>query len=168
MSVRRWLRTVGVVILIVVAACSGGDDDTADPERSEPTSTDTTRDETGTPTSEQPPETTADTAAPRPLAEVEIALSPIGQFDEPTVWATHPDGDSYVGEKAGLVRAASNGEVVLDLSDVVTADATEQGFLGLVFDESGEHLYVSYSERATDGGSVIAGYAFGDGRVSPD
>lgn len=148
---------------------------TATSEASTSTEAETTTTGGATPAPTAPPATTAPpppTTAPRPtagsptLGQVRLGLQTVGTFAVPTVFRAHPDGTGYVGEKAGRVRALAGGAVALDIRSLVR-DSGEQGFLGMAFNRDGSRLYVSYSDAATGGDSVIAEYAFAGGRADP-
>lgn len=118
-----------------------------------------------------PPATAAPTTqAPRapgplPLDQIRLRVRQVGTFQTPTVYRSHPTGNGYVGEQRGVVKNAGSGQVVLDIQDLVIAQG-ERGFLGMAFNGAGNRLYVSYSDRATNGDSVIAEYAFSGGPVN--
>ena len=95
------------------------------------------------------------------LAEVRLALTEIGTFDEPVALVDR-GGTLYVAEKGGRVLALTGSEPleVLDMTDL-TESAGEQGLLGLAFSPDGTLLYVSYTNN--DGDSRVDEYAMGAG-----
>ena len=95
------------------------------------------------------------------LAEVRLALTEIGTFDEPVALVDR-GGTLYVAEKGGRVLALTGGEPleVLDMTDL-TESAGERGLLGLAFSPDGTLLYASYTNN--DGDSRVDEYAMGAG-----
>lgn len=146
---RRPLAAALVAAALVAAACSGDDDVSAD------------RDDDPAPSESTSPTTPGSGA--RPLAEFDLSVRTVGSFAVPTAYRVHPDGTAYVSEKAGRIVTFDDGDVALDIRSSVSDDG-EQGFLGFAFDETGERLYVSYSDTAGD--TQITEYAFADGRAT--
>ncbi len=95
------------------------------------------------------------------LAEVQLALTEIGTFDEPVALVDR-GGTLYVAEKGGRVLALTGSEPleVLDMTDL-TESAGERGLLGLAFSPDGTLLYASYTNN--DGDSRVDEYAMGAG-----
>jgi glucose/arabinose dehydrogenase len=97
---------------------------------------------------------TTTTTIPRPsLDGLAIALTKVGEFDDPTVLAFRPgDEHLYVGERAGKIRRLlpdGTTEVVLDITSLVKAGG-EQGLLAFAFAPRGSHAYVHYSNTEGD------------------
>jgi glucose/arabinose dehydrogenase len=155
---------LGAALALLVAAC-GSDQ----PSSRQATFPDATTSSVDTTTVAAPPDSTTTTApAPPPsgssgpnLAEVRVALTEIGQFDDP-VALVERQGTLYVAEKGGRVLALTTGEPleVLDMTDR-TESAGERGLLGLAFSPDGGVLYVSYTDN--DGDSRVDEYAMGTG-----
>jgi glucose/arabinose dehydrogenase len=155
---------LGAALVLLVAAC-GSDQ----PSSRQATFPDATTSSVDTTTVAAPPDSTTTTApAPPPsgssgpnLAEVRVALTEIGQFDDP-VALVERQGTLYVAEKGGRVLALTTGEPleVLDMTDR-TESAGERGLLGLAFSPDGGVLYVSYTDN--DGDSRVDEYAMGTG-----
>ena len=124
------------------------------PDGSEPSST------PGVATTAELPPPTEPTERPN-LAEVRVALTEIGSFDEPVALVDR-QGTLYVAEKGGRVLALTGDEPVevLDMTDR-TESAGERGLLGLAFSPDGARLYVSYTNN--DGDSRVDEYAMGTG-----
>lgn len=154
----------GLAVAVLLAAC-GSDDD-------EPAADGST--------------TTTEAVAPAPpagLEEVELALEPVAEVEDPTALATRPGTpDLYLAEKAGRVRriavtpAEAPGEgpsyrleprPVVDVSDAVVNQG-EQGLLGLAFSSDGRRLFLYYTARG-GGANTVAAVELGDGtRAGPD
>ncbi len=99
----------------------------------------------------------------------------VDQYEAPVSLIARPDSDELIlGERAGRVirlRIAdtgklSVGEVILDLSDQVTA-LGEGGLLGLAFSPDGDYLYVSLT-RSEDGQSQILAYQMNSNKPLKD
>lgn len=74
----------------------------------------------------------------------------------------------WIAERAGTVRVLDGeglSEPVLDISDQTTTDG-ERGLLGIAFDESLAHFYLSYTDL--EGTSTVEEFAVEDGAVQPD
>ena len=98
------------------------------------------------------------TAAQQPQGDGRVRLEKIGDFDQP-VYVTQPPGsdDLYVVEREGSVRIVRDGKVVsrpaLDITDQVTSDGTEQGFLSVAFApdfQSSRDVYAYYTGNDQD------------------
>lgn len=151
------LATLAVASVLLAAAC--GDDDAT------PTTAPTTTAATSTTVETTTTTVTETGAATRPLAEIALALEPVGDFDVPTAYRVHPDGTGWVAEKPGRVRSFETGDVALDIVDSVR-DQSEQGFLGIEFSADGTALYTSYTNRS--GTSIVDEYPFAGGRADVD
>lgn len=146
---RRPALAVLAAGLLLLGGASCGDDDEG---ASATTSSDA-----------DPPE---DTTEPDPdLAELDLSLTEIGQFDQPLAIVGRP-GDTalFVAEKAGrVIRLAVEGEgadrtytadpePVVDISDDVATSENpndERGMLDVAFSPDGERLYVHYTALAS-------------------
>ena len=170
---RRPLRSLlGGLLLTaaLLAACETGLDEPADPEPVEdPTDAPTPEDEAeATPTPEPSPEPTPEpdeepAAQPRPLDELDLALTPVADADEPTAGAVSPEGVLHIAERGGLLRPLEDGglgSAVVDLSASTTTDS-ERGLLGVAFDD--ERVYLSYTDN--DGDTVVERRDWQDGGV---
>jgi glucose/arabinose dehydrogenase len=89
-----------------------------------------------------------------------VRLKQIGEFEQP-LYLTQPSGGDpdhlYVVERCGrIVRVptdGSEGETFLDVSGLITCEATEQGLLSVAFAPEYERsglLYVDYTDTAGD------------------
>lgn len=160
--------------MLVLAAC--GDDDGAPETQRDP------EDDVETTTAgcggDHDAEAPLSSPSPEQLEDLELSLTEIGQFDEPTALTSRPgDTDLFVAEKSGrVIRLAVEGEgtdrtyapedsPLIDLSDEVVSDGYEQGLLDLEFSPDGEQLYLSYTAHGeTDGGdSRVTAYDYDDG-----
>lgn len=110
-----------------------------------------------------------------PYAGEPVILNPVFEaisFDQP-LYLTHAPGDEeavYIVEKTGKIKRIilatdsqeATPEIYLDLSDVVSADGSEKGLLGLAFHpdyETNGEAYVNYTQGNV---SIIAKYINGD------
>lgn len=151
----RRMVTGLAAVLLLAAACSDDDDSAAVTSTTESTTTMShdEQDELAVPSSE-----------PVALEEVDLSVRSVGTFEVPIAYRVHPDGTAFIAEKAGRILDVSTGDIALDVSDLVDDDG-EKGFLGFAFDESGDLLYVSYSD--VDGDTMIAEYGFSAGQADP-
>jgi glucose/arabinose dehydrogenase len=163
------LLPFGAALMLLTAACGSDEPSTggaAAPATSPADSTPaveastTTASPDGSATSTAPAPPPSGSAGPN-LAEVRVALTEIGEFDEP-VALVERQGTLYVAEKGGRVLALTDGDPieVLDMSDR-TKSAGERGLLGMAFSADGGLLYVSYTNN--DGDSRVDEYAMGSG-----
>jgi glucose/arabinose dehydrogenase len=137
---RRALLTV--LLVVAVVGCGGDEPDVAEPGDSVTSST------------TSPATSTSVDDEVVPLDELTFTLTEVASLDQPLAFAVRNGVDGfYVGEKGGRVQhVASPGAApttVLDISDDVSTGG-EQGLLGIAVDPSGEHLYVSYTNRDGD------------------
>jgi glucose/arabinose dehydrogenase len=103
-----------------------------------------------------------------PAQQVEVALTAVAGATAPTAGTTGPDSSVWIAERAGLVRVlgeAGLGEPVLDLTAEISTDG-ERGLLGIAFDETFAHFYVSFSDL--DGNTVIDEFAVAGGELQAD
>jgi glucose/arabinose dehydrogenase len=112
-------------------------------------------------------DTTA-TAPPQPQGNGQVKLEKVGDFEQP-VYITQPPGgeDLYVAEREGTVRIVRGGQVVstpaLDISDRVTADGEEQGFLSIAFPPDFQSSHVVYAYyTGNDEDQHVVGYSVAD------
>ena len=135
-------RLIASVAALAIAACSSGTNDQAD-RASRAVSTVTSPQSslaTALPTSA--------TAPMARLGDLRVRLTEVARFASPTVIAARP-GDTrlWVAQRNGQVFADS--ALALDITSIVKAGG-EQGLLGIAFNQSGDRLYVHYSDRAGD------------------
>ncbi|MGH2980656.1 MAG: PQQ-dependent sugar dehydrogenase, partial [Solirubrobacterales bacterium] len=151
------MRAPGRILLLTLAACltllagCGGDGDDGG---------------TTTATTPSPPSQDAGGEPPAVGDGVgEVKLTEIGDFDEP-LYVTQPPGESrdlYVVEREGTIRVVDDGRVLprpfLDVSDLITAEGSEQGLLSMAFapyyQRSGR-FYVDYTN--TEGDTRVVEY----------
>ena len=159
MSARRYLAAAVGTLLVVSAGC-GDDDDKGDPIQGQVDDTEA-----------DVPTTDAEGAEVVPLADVDLTLTSIGEFDSPIAIVNRADDTNlYVAGWNGTVtRVAVEGEgtdrtytpesePILDIDDEVITEG-ERGLLDITFSPDGGRLYVSYSAEP-DGTSTVASYAF--------
>jgi len=121
-----------------------------------------------------------DASPPRPLEPAggsSVRLVEAGRADEPVALTALPGTDTVlVAERAGRVRSyratddglSPTGEVVLDLTDEVEADATEQGLLGLAVAPDGASLVVDFTATGgTAGRTRVVRYDLDGTTVDP-
>lgn len=154
----RVLRILGLLIaLAVVATATGcGSEDT-------PTVT------------EPPPPSDGDREPPLGDGEGEVALEQLGEFEQPLYVTQPPGGDPdhvYVVEKCGTVQRVPIGggrpEVFLDISDLTSCEASEQGLLSIAFDPDYERnrlLYADFTDHEGDS-HVVEFEADGSGETA--
>jgi glucose/arabinose dehydrogenase len=143
---RRALAGAGLALALVAGACSTSDDHG--------------------PASTAPPSSTTAPAAGG-LADVRLATEPVADLDAPIALATRAGTeDLYVAEKGGtVVRLVADDDLrpdptpVLDVSGT-TADAGEQGLLGLAFSSDGRRMF-AFRTLAPDGTSSLDAYDLG-------
>lgn len=85
-------------------------------------------------------------------SEAEVTLTRLATVGQPTAGTTAPDGSVWIAERAGVIRVLGEqglGETILDISAEVGLNG-EQGLLGMVFDPTFEHFYISFSDLAGD------------------
>jgi glucose/arabinose dehydrogenase len=149
---------LGAVLVLLVASCGRDQPSSGQATFPDPSTTlASPASSAGTTTTTVPP---SGPVGPN-LAEVRVALTEIGQFDEPVALVDR-QGTLYVAEKGGRVLALTGGGPVevLDMTDR-TESAGERGLLGLAFSPDGGLLYVSYTNN--DGDSRVDEYAMGAG-----
>ncbi|HMG39899.1 MAG TPA: PQQ-dependent sugar dehydrogenase [Acidimicrobiales bacterium] len=111
------------------------------------------------------------TQAAAPLADIDLELTSIGQFDQPISIVGRPDDTALfvAGFKGTVTRVDVAGEgrsrtytvgeqPLLDIDDqVITED--ERGLLDIAFSPDGDRLYVSYTAEP-DGTHTVVSYAY--------
>jgi glucose/arabinose dehydrogenase len=103
-----------------------------------------------------------------PAQDVQVTLTAVAGATAPTAGTTGPDSSVWIAERAGLVRVLGDeglGEPVLDLTAEISTDG-ERGLLGIAFDETFAHFYVSFSDLAGD--TVVDEFAVAEGQLLPD
>ncbi|MEU2756306.1 PQQ-dependent sugar dehydrogenase [Streptomyces albidoflavus] len=103
-----------------------------------------------------------------PVQPDTVTLTDVAEAQNPTAGAAGPDDTVWIAERAGTVRVLDReglSDPVLDISDQTTTDG-ERGLLGVAFDESRAHLYLSYTDL--EGTSTVEEFAVEDGAVQPD
>ncbi len=88
-------------------------------------------------------------------------------FNQPLQITNAGDGTNrlFVVEKAGIVKIISNGSILakpfLNMTELVNAKGSEQGLLGIAFPPDflkKRHFFISYTNKAGVGNTVIARY----------
>ncbi|HEY8543740.1 MAG TPA: PQQ-dependent sugar dehydrogenase, partial [Acidimicrobiales bacterium] len=117
------------------------------------------------------------TAAAAPLAELDLALTSIGTFEQPISIVSRPDDTAlFVAGFRGTVtrvdvagegadRTYTKGDVLLDIDDQVITEG-ERGLLDIEFSPDGDRLYVSYSAEP-DGAHTVVSYAYNGATLDP-
>jgi len=117
------------------------------------------------------------TRAAAPLAELDLALTSIGTFEQPIALVARPDDPAlFVAGFNGTVtrvdvagegtdRTYTAGDTLLDIDDQVITEA-ERGLLDIEFSPDGDRLYVSYSAEP-DGTHTVASYAYNGATLDP-
>ncbi len=108
----------------------------------------------------------ADESATGPRAAA--ALTQVAKATSPTAGAAGPGDTLWIAERAGTVRVLDGsglGTPVLDISDETTTDG-ERGLLGIAFDPTFAHFYVSFTDL--QGTTTIDEFAVEGGRLQPD
>ncbi|MFE1147783.1 PQQ-dependent sugar dehydrogenase [Streptomyces albidoflavus] len=103
-----------------------------------------------------------------PVQPNAVTLTDVAKAQNPTAGAAGPDDTVWIAERAGTVRVLDGdglSEPVLDISDQTTTDG-ERGLLGIAFDESLAHFYLSYTDL--EGTSTVEEFAVEDGTLQPD
>lgn len=111
---------------------------------------------------------TASADEPGPAAQpAAVTLTEVARAQNPTAGAAGPGGTLWIAERAGTVRVLDDqglGDPVLDISEETTTDG-ERGLLGIAFDQTAAHLYISYTDL--EGTSTIEEFAVESGAVQP-
>ncbi|WP_282688450.1 MULTISPECIES: PQQ-dependent sugar dehydrogenase [unclassified Streptomyces] len=110
----------------------------------------------------------ADEPADAPVSQVSASLTEVARAQAPSAGAAGPDDTVWIAERAGTVRTLDDsglGEPVLDISDETTTDG-ERGLLGIAFDTTLTHFYISYTDL--EGTSTIDEFAVEDGQLQPE
>jgi glucose/arabinose dehydrogenase len=106
--------------------------------------------------------------SPPVTQQIRVALTQVATAQSPTAGTTGPGDTVWIAERAGLVRILGEdglGDPVLDLSADISTDG-EGGLLGMVFDDSFTHFYVSYTDLAGD--TAVDEFAVVDGQLQLD
>ncbi|HLV57383.1 MAG TPA: PQQ-dependent sugar dehydrogenase [Natronosporangium sp.] len=103
-----------------------------------------------------------------PRQSAQVTLTQVAAAQSPTAGVTGLGDTVWIAERAGRVRVLTEGglgEPVLDISPQTTTDG-ERGLLGITFDPTFSHLYLSYTDLSGD--TVIDEIALTDGRPRPE
>nr|WP_169731973.1 PQQ-dependent sugar dehydrogenase [Glycomyces arizonensis] len=114
------------------------------------------------------PTVLADEPEAASLQDVELQLTPVGTGESPTSGTVGPDGALWIAERTGTIHVLGDeglGAPVLDISDEVSTEG-EGGLLGLAFDPSFEHFYISFTNL--DGDNDIDKFDVADGQLQLD
>jgi glucose/arabinose dehydrogenase len=155
--------TLLAATLLVGAACGSDDNDPSDGAIQDRSTT--TEGDDGATT------TAGDAAEAKPLKDLDLSLTDVGEFDTPISIVPRPDDTTlFVAERPGkVIPLTVEGEgddrtytpaddPLLDISDMVTTEG-ERGLLDLAWSPDGKRLYVSYS-ALPDGTSTIVSYDY--------
>ncbi|MFB6700823.1 PQQ-dependent sugar dehydrogenase [Streptomyces rubiginosohelvolus] len=110
----------------------------------------------------------ADEPADAPVQQVSASLTEVARAQGPSAGAAGPGDTLWIAERAGTVRVLDDsglGEPVLDISDETTTDG-ERGLLGVAFDKTFAHFYISYTDL--EGTSTIDEFAVEGGQLQPE
>ncbi|MFC8657706.1 PQQ-dependent sugar dehydrogenase [Streptomyces parvus] len=110
----------------------------------------------------------ADEPADAPVQQVSASLTEVARAQAPSAGAAGPDDTVWIAERAGTVRILDDSglaEPVLDISDETTTDG-ERGLLGIAFDKTFAHFYISYTDL--EGTSTIDEFAVEGGQLQPE
>ncbi|OCC10958.1 sorbosone dehydrogenase family protein [Streptomyces sp. PTY087I2] len=110
----------------------------------------------------------ADEPADAPVQQVSASLTEVARAQGPSAGAAGPDDTLWIAERAGTVRVLDDsglGDPVLDISDETTTDG-ERGLLGVAFDKTFAHFYISYTDL--EGTSTIDEFAVEGGQLRPE
>lgn len=103
-----------------------------------------------------------------PVQPVNASLTEVARAQGPSAGTAGPDDTLWIAERAGTVRILDGsglGEPVLDISDETTTDG-ERGLLGVAFDKSFAHFYISFTDL--EGTSTVDEFAVEGGQLRPD
>ena len=81
--------------------------------------------------------------------------SVLGNLDRPGHVFTLPDGAPAVIEQIGLIRRLADGQIWLDMRELVDANSSERGLFSVAFSPFRDELFVSYT-RTTDQATVVS------------
>ncbi|MEU5286805.1 PQQ-dependent sugar dehydrogenase [Streptomyces sp. CA-278952] len=103
-----------------------------------------------------------------PVQPVNASLTEVARAQSPSAGAAGPDDTLWIAERAGTVRVLGDqglGAPVLDISDETTTDG-ERGLLGVAFDKTFAHFYVSFTDL--EGTSTVDEFAVEGGELQPE
>lgn len=93
----------------------------------------------------------ADNASP-----IQINLTPmLDNLDRPGHVISLPDGRPVVIEQVGIIRHLTDGQIWLDMRDLVDANSSERGLFSVAFSPFTPELFVSYT-RTSDRATVVS------------
>jgi glucose/arabinose dehydrogenase len=159
-----------LVMSLLLAAC-GAPDPTPSPEAATPSpSPRATVTPVPTPARPSDPPTPSPSPSPVPIADdpPALALEEVARVDQPVSIAAAADGFLYVNERRGRVIAieptSGMTEVVLDITDRVGSESSEQGLLGFALHPEFRGLnlraFVHYTDR--NGDTVLSEFSVTD------
>ncbi|WP_342673594.1 PQQ-dependent sugar dehydrogenase [Glycomyces tenuis] len=112
---------------------------------------------------EEPSETPTEDPGP-----VDAGLVQVASGSTPTAGTVGPDGAIWIANRTGTVQVLGDdglSDPVLDISDETTTEG-ERGLLGIAFDPSFEHFYISYTDL--NGDTAIEEFAVQGGQIQLD
>jgi glucose/arabinose dehydrogenase len=107
-----------------------------------------------------PPITVTDVPASETPAEnaqpLQVTLTPfMTNLDRPGHVFALPDGTSAIIEQVGVIRRLSDGQIWLDMRELVDANSSERGLFSVAFSPFQPELFVSYT-RVSDQATVVS------------
>ncbi|CAM5704524.1 hypothetical protein SBADM41S_10847 [Streptomyces badius] len=103
---------------------------------------------------------------PAPAQQVSASLTEVARAQSPSAGAAGPDGTVWIAERAGSVKGAGRlrPRGTSSSTSPTTTDG-ERGLLGVAFDKTFTHFYISYTDL--EGTSTIDEFAV-EGGITPD
>ncbi|GAB3464976.1 PQQ-dependent sugar dehydrogenase [Actinophytocola sediminis] len=96
--------------------------------------------------------------------QVQVSLTQVASAQAPTAGTEGPNGELWIGERAGAVRVLTDQGLSAPVLTVQTTTEGERGLAGLTFDPDFAHFYVSYTNA--QGHSTIDEFDMVDGEVA--
>jgi glucose/arabinose dehydrogenase len=159
MPLPRRLAAAISLMGLLLAACAGPDPTpSADPTSSRTPTLTPAPPSTPSGTTEAPAASASPSAVPIADEPPALALEEVARVDQPVSITASADGFLYVNERRGRIIAieptGGSAEVVLDITDRVGSDGSEQGLLGFALHPEFKGLnlraFVHYTDRSGD------------------